>query len=247
VTYPLTSPWLLLLEQDLAFISNVHQSLVIANAPRNPTEDEARYFGTALALWGTLVDHCRAITLLLPEGLTYPARALNRTAYETCIHLIYLTTVGDKYENARLYETRMLYETIKTMPSGFTSVASEMLAAVPAEIREKVERIRSNRRLQWCGKRLPDMATDIRIRQHDGLFSMLSWATHGLTSRLDMQEVRSAEEGLTYWRPEPDSEDVDVVAMHTRRTALRPAYYLATRSFYGAAPPLPTPKPHNGY
>jgi hypothetical protein len=27
----------------------------------------------------------------------------------------------------------------------------------------------------------------------------------------------------------------------------RPAYYLGTRDFYGAAPPLPTPKPPNGY
>jgi len=228
VTYPITSPWLTLLEQDLAFISNVHQPLVIAHAPKNPTDDEARYFGTTLALWGALVDHCRAITLLLPEGLTYPARALNRTAYETCIHLIYLTTVGDKYENASLYETR--------------------IAAVPAEMRQRVEKIRSDRRLQWCGKTRRDMAADIKIRQHEGAFSMLSWATHGLTYRLDMTEVNSPEEGLTYWRPDTDSEDIDVVAMHTRRTVLRPAYYLATRVFYGHTPPaLPTPRPPNGY
>lgn len=248
MSYPLTSPSLTLLGQDLAFISNIHQALVIHHAPRGPNAQEARYFGTTLALWGTLVDHCRAITLLLPEGLTYPARALNRTAYETCIHLVYLATVGDRYENASLYETRMLYETIKTMPKGFASVPTEMLAAVPSEMRKKVERIRSNRRLQWCGKTLGEMAADLKIRQHEGAFSMLSWATHGLTYRLDMEEVNSPEEGLTYWRPETDTEDIDVVATHTRRTVLRPAYYLATRAFYGdPPPPLPTPRPPGGY
>lgn len=248
MTPSLTSPSLILLQQDLAFISTNHQSLAIAHALRNPTEDEVRYLGTTLALWGTLVDHCHAITLLLPEGLTYPARALNRTAYETCIHLVYLSTIGDKFENARLYETRMLCETIKTMPQGFATVPSEMLARVPAETRERVEKIRSNRRLQWCGKILREMAADLKIRQHEGLVSMLSWATHGLSSRLDMHEIRSAEEGVTFWRPAVDAEDIDVIASHTRRTVLRPAYYLATCAFYGdPPPPLPTPRPPNGY
>jgi hypothetical protein len=199
-------------------------------------------------LWGTLVDHCRAITLLLPDGLVYSARALNRTAYETCIHLVYLATIGDKYENARLYETRMLYETIRVMPEGFSTVATEMLATVPVDIRRRVEKIGETRRLQWSGKTLRDMAAAIRIRQHEGMFSMLSWATHGLSFSLDMSEVSSAEEGVTFWHPGADSEDVDVVAQHTRRTVLRPAYYLATGDFYGNPPsPLPTPKPPNGY
>lgn len=246
-TPPLTSPSLILLQQDLAFISNIHQPLAIAHALRNPTEDERRYRATTLALWGTLLGHCGAIARLLPEGLVYSARALDRTAYETCIHLIYLATIGDKYENARLYETRMLYETIRVMP-GLATVAREMLAVVPADLRARVEGIRKIRRLQWSGKTLAEMAAAIRIRQHGGLFSMLSWASHGLASRLDMTEVSSAEEGVTYWQPEPDSEDVDVVAHHTRRTVLRPAYYLATGDFYGnPPPPLPTPKPPKGY
>lgn len=245
---PLTSPSLALLQQDLAFILNIHQPLAIAHALRNPTEDERRYRATTLALWGTLVDHCRAIARLLPEGLVYSARALDRTAYETCIHLVYLTTIGDKYENARLYETRMLYETIRVMPRGFATVPTEMLAAVPADLRARVEDIRKVRRLQWSGKTLAEMAAAIRIRQHGGLFSMLSWATHGLASRLDMTEWSSFEEGVTYWPPDSDSEDVDVVARHTRRTVLRPAYHLATVDFYGnPPPPLPTPKPPNGY
>ena len=63
---------------------------------------------TALGLWTMLVDHARAITFLLSEGLIYSARALNRTAYEASIHLVYLATVGDKYENARFYETNTL-------------------------------------------------------------------------------------------------------------------------------------------
>jgi hypothetical protein len=104
----LTSPAFVLLQQDLAFIAHNHQSLAKAHALHDPTPDEERYMVTALGLWTMLVEHARAITLLLSEGLIYSARALNRTAYEASIHLVYLATVGDKYENARFYETNML-------------------------------------------------------------------------------------------------------------------------------------------
>lgn len=247
--HPLTSPTLVLLQQDLAFISTQHQSLAIAHALHNPTPDEERYVSTALALWYTLTEHCRSITLLLQEGLLDSARVVNRSAYETGIHLVYLVTVGDRYENARLHETRMFCEVIDTLPAGFTTETQEKLAAVPAEIRERVERIRKNRRLQWSGKILADMAADLRIRQHKGLFSMLSWATHGLSTGQDLQRIDTGpDEGVTFWRHDIDAEDIEAIAKHTRRTVLRPAYYLATRGFYGnPPPPLPTPKPPHGY
>ena len=240
------------LRQDLAFISTNHQRLAIAHALHNPTADEERYRVTALALWSVLVDHCRAITLLLQEGLVYSARALNRTAYETSIHLLYLANFGNKHENARLYETRMFYELIATLPPGFTVETRKLLDDVPPEIRERVEKDRNSRKkrgLQWSGKTLSQMATDLRIRQHKAIFALLSWPTHGLNAGEDMLRIDGGpDEGVTFWRQDVDTEDINVIARHTRRTVLRPAYYLATVDFYGnPVPELPTPKPPHGY
>jgi hypothetical protein len=196
-----------------------------------------------------LVEHCRGITLLLSDGLIYSARTLNRTAYETSMHLMYLATVGDKYENARLYETYMLLEAIERLAStGPMAETRKTLAAVPVDIRERVETIRKNTRLQWCGKTRAQMATALRIVQHQGVFSVLSWPTHGLSGGEDMLRIDGGpDEGMTFWRHPPSTEDIEDIVSHVRRAVLRPTYYLATLDFYGnPPPPLPTPKPERG-
>jgi hypothetical protein len=243
------TPSLTLLQQDLAFILTNHQSLVAANAMRNPTPDEERYVSTALALWYTLLEHCKAITVLLREDLVGSANVVHRSAYETAIHLVYLVTVGNKYENARLHDTRMLLEFIAAAPPAFTVETTNRLAAVPTVIQDRVRRdkySRKKRGLQWSGKTLAEMAAAIKIRQHEGFFSLRSWDTHGLSAGDDLRREERPE-GVTFWRHNIDAEDVEAVARHARRTVLRPAYNLATRDFYGAAPPLPTPSPPNGY
>jgi hypothetical protein len=168
---------MVLLQQELAFISTNHQALAIAHALRSPTADEARYRVIALDLWGMLVEHCRGITLLLSDGLIYSARVLSRTAAETSMHLMYLATVGDKYENARLYETNMLFEVNKQLaPTEPMEETRKTLEAVPVDIRERVEQIRKNTRLQWCGRTRGEMAAAVGIVQYKGTFAVLSCA-----------------------------------------------------------------------
>ena len=145
----------------------------------------------------------------------------------------------------------MFLEVIATLPPGMTPETRKQLDAMPADIRKRVEDDRNSRKkrgLQWSGKTLSEMATALRIRQHKGLYAVLSWPTHGLTGGEDMLRVDGGpDEGVTFWRQEPDTEDIEVVARHTRRTVLRPAYAFATRDFYGdPPPPLPTPSPLRG-
>jgi hypothetical protein len=122
------------------------------------------------------------------------------------------------------------------------------LAAVPVDIRERVETIRKNTRLQWCGKTRAQMATALRIVQNQGVFSVLSWPTHGLSGGEDMLRIDGGpDEGMTFWRHPPSTEDIEDIVSHVRRAVLRPTYYLATLDFYGnPPPPLPTPKPERG-
>jgi hypothetical protein len=227
---------LVFLEGDVAFIRGNHQELAIKHAPKNPTPDEAFYLRVAVSLWFTLVDHCDAITLLLRHGFLDSASSVNRSAYETAIHLIYLVTVGDKYENARVYETRLKIEYISIAPPGLSVENQAEVDGQPEKIRLLAAKSKKDRR-EWSGKTLA-----IKIRGHRGSFAVQSWATHG-HSGLHEMEVVQGPEGTTFWRQEADVEDFDIVARHTRRAVLWPAYHLATKDFYGPVPPLPTPPP----
>jgi hypothetical protein len=196
-----------------------------------------------------LVEHCRGITLLLSDGLIYSARALSRTAAETSMHLMYLATVGDKCENARLYETNMLFEVTKQLaPTGPMAETRKTLDAVPVDIRERIENIRKNTRLQWCGKTRAEMAAAVGIVQHKRTFAVLSWPTHGLSAGEDMLGIDGGpDEGATFWRHPPSTADIEELVSYIRRAVLRPAYSRATQDFYGnPPPPFPTPKPERG-
>jgi hypothetical protein len=185
----------------------------------------------------------RGNVLLLREGRVHSAKVVNRSAYETAIHLVYLVTIGNKYENAILYETRVLLEVVTSMPPAHIVETSRELDALPADIRERVKRDKKKGRgLQWSGKTLGEMAAAIRIRGHKGFYAMQSRSVHALSAREDVLRVEGPE-GVTFWRNDLDLAQVETIAMHTRRTILRPAYYLAFRDLYKDAPPLQTPDP----
>ena len=238
-------PSLRLLEADLAFIMRNHQDLVIKHAPKNPTPDEVSYLRVAVSLWLTLTEHCNAITLLLRHGFLDSAKAVNRSAYETAIHLVYLVTVGNKYENARVYEARLKLEyiSISELPPAYSVENRREFDSLPIEIRERAIKSKKDRR-EWSGKPLAEMAKAIHIRGHKGAFAVQSWATHGHSGLNETQGIEGPE-GATFWRQPPDTVDFEMVTMHTRRTVLWPTYHVATKDFYGPVPPLPTPPPPN--
>jgi len=236
-------PSLRLLETDLAFIMGNHEAQVTAHAPHNPTPDEVFYLRAAISLWLTLVEHCDAITLLLRHGFLDSASSVNRSAYETAIHLVYLVTVGNKYENARVYDARLKLEYISVVPPVYSVENRQEFNSQPADVRERAMKSKKDRR-EWSGQTLAEMAEAINIRGHRGFFAAQSWATHGHSGLHVMQPVEGPE-GMTFWRQDPHVEDFEMVAMHTRRTVLWPAYHVATKDFYGPVPPLPTPPPPN--
>jgi uncharacterized protein DUF5677 len=238
-------PSLRLLEADLAFIMRNHQDLVIAHTPQNLTPEETTYLRVAVSLWGTLLEHCNATTLLIRHGFLDSAMAVNRSAYEAAIHLCYLVTVGNKYENAQAYEARLKLEfiSIRELPPERSVENRREFESLPPAIRERAIQTKESRR-EWSGKSLGEMAEAVHIRWHRGAFAVQSWATHG-HSGLNQTEGIIGPEGTTFWRQPPDTSDFETVAMHARRTVLWPAYHVATRDFYGPVPPLPTPPPPN--
>ncbi len=231
---PTEVQWLL---HDVRLIHTACQRVSAERVGDLPTLDHGRYVAIAGDLWQNFVNHCQAVGILLNLGLFDSAVVVNRAAYEATINLIYLITVGDKIENARLFETRMmieLAEVYRDTPPPFDST--------PPEVLERARRDKKQRKL-WSGKTLGEMAAAIDLRGHRTAYAVQSLTAHSRIGGLGIRK-KVHPDGTVEWlyggaaRP----RDVEAVANHTRRM-LHNVYGVVTEDFFGTIPKLPTTNP----
>ena len=234
-----------LLGHDTVLVRSVLTQLGRAHPFDTPTADLGTYYEVTWELWNKLVDHNRAVAVLLVSDLFNSAIVVHRAAYEILVNLGYLMTQGDKVRNALLHRARSLLEVAEqfaSQPSGPSAAA--VLPRMPQDVVKEARRHQA-RRQPWAGISLTRMATAIGVVGHGWFYAISSWEAHGRVTGYGVTktpvEGHSDLHRVDFISREP-APHREALANHARRH-LHKGYQLVARDWFGTVPALATADP----
>jgi hypothetical protein len=109
---------------------------------------------------------------------------VSRAAYEGGITLVYLMTVGDKSENARLYEARTVIEVLQTEDQCCRFKRGPATKA---------------KRRGWADKTIAEMAAAITVEGHKAAYVIQSWVAHSSVGGWRADAITETD-GVVRWQ-----------------------------------------------